>query len=154
MERRIAPPKDYEALLDRLTEPLYTDGPTLFGSKQKALMFAAALGYSLSRRQKLERKGTAIRFDIFENALDDGFVSALAISETKGLQVLGTKEDDTRATIFEEYAHAGLEEIQRRCFITPGDPLQVLIGLTEDALHPADVEIPGIDPNLLKDLAG
>lgn len=154
MDRRISPPKDLEDLLDRLTEPPATGLPPLFLSKQKALIFAAALGYALRQRLPLERKGTAIRMDVFEKALDDGYVNALAVAETKNLQALAVEREDERATIFEEYAHRGLVEIKRRCFDVPGDPLLLLIGMTDEATHPSAVDVPGIDPSLLKNLVG
>lgn len=154
MDRRISPPRDFESLLDRLTEPSSPGAAPLFQSKQKALMFAAGLGYSLRDRSPLEKKGTAIRLDVFEKALDDGFIGALAATESKSLQVLGADQEDERAKIFEEYAHRGLAEIQRRCFDTPGDPLSILVGLTEDAASQMEAAVPGIDPSLLKNLVG
>lgn len=154
MDRRISPPRDYEELLDRLTESPTPSQLALFQSKQKALMFAAALGYALRERTPLERKGTSIRMDVFEKALDDGFINALAAAEAKTLGVLRADREDERATIFEEYAHRGLAEIQRRCFELPGDPLQLLVAMTEEATHPAGVEVSGIDPSLLKNLVG
>jgi dnd system-associated protein 4 len=154
MDRRISPPRDFEALLDRLTEPGPGTQPALFSSKQKALMFAAGVGHSLGERLPLERKGTAIRMDVFQKALDDGYIDALAVLVTDSLQVLSIAREDDRATIFEEYAHRGLVEIQRRCFDAPGDPMDILVQMVDEALSPSDIQVPGIDTSLLKDLVG
>ena len=63
MDRRIAPPSDLDELLDRLSE-LHPGGRVaLFQTRQKAMMFAAALGHYLGERTPLARKGSAIRFD-------------------------------------------------------------------------------------------
>jgi hypothetical protein len=57
MNERIRPPRDFESLLDSLD----TDG--IFQSKQKGMMFAAALGAWLHKRGEelsdLDRKGKA-----------------------------------------------------------------------------------------------
>lgn len=154
MDRRISPPRDFEQLLDRLTESASPGAPPIFQSKQKALMFAAALGNSLGKRAPLDKKGTAIRLDVFEKALDEGYVGALAAAEAKSLQLLAVDKEDERATIFEEYANRGLAEIQRRCFDTAGDPLQILIQITEERGRPSDASVPGVDPSILKNLVG
>ena len=148
MDKRIAPPKEFEEMLDRLTEP-----PLVFDTKQKAMMFAAALGRRMGKRTAIEKRGTAIRFDIFERALDDGFVDALATETVADLRVLSEARDEERVLIFEEYAHAGLKEIERVCFKQPGDPLHNLLRLTDD-VRAQDPAIPGMDPNVLKNLVG
>ncbi len=79
-------------------------------------MFAVALGHHLGERTPLTRKGSAIRFDIFEKALDDGFVNTMAVAETGELEVLAPERAEGRAMIFEEYAHTGLRELDRRCY--------------------------------------
>ena len=152
MDRRIAPPSDYDELLDRLSEPHPGGQVALFQTRQKAVMFAAALGFNLGERTPLLRKGSAIRFDIFEKALDDGFVNALAVAETGELEVLAPERAEERAMIFEEYAHTGLREIQRRCYEDEGDPLQALVGLTESAQTRESGEVGGLSPGILKEL--
>ena len=75
IDLRVYPPKECEGLLTKLTEPLESaQGIQLFESKQKALTFAAGLGWDNKVRVPLNKKGTGIRFDIFENATDDFFV--------------------------------------------------------------------------------
>lgn len=157
-EGRISPPADYESLLDQLTEsssPLSggRDFP-LFDTKQKALMFAAALGRHLDRRQPLDKKGTAIRYDIFQRALDDEFISALSVADEGTLEILDPNRSDERIRIFEEYAHAGLAEIKSRCVDQDGDPLQLLAQLIEEAQVVDSDEVTGIDPTTLRNLMG
>jgi dnd system-associated protein 4 len=157
MERRIGAPadKDLQLTLERLTtaQPGY-DFP-IFETKQKALMFAAGLGRHLERRVPLKQRdaGTAIRFDIFEKAIDDAFLSALAVSVAKDLDELRGEKEESRATIFEEYAHGGLLELHRRCFESGADTLDVLLDLVKEAQSATETtDLPGMDPSVLRSL--
>lgn len=146
--RRIAPPRDFEAVLERLCE----DGPTgdgIFGTKQKALMFAAALGFHLKRRMPIERKGQGIRFDVFQRDVDDPFIDILAVCEVGDLHVLAPDRIEERITIFEEYAHGGIVELQRVCFDEPGDPLDAVVRLVQEGADPGDETLPNVDPAVL-----
>ncbi len=146
MERRIAPPRDLEDVLDELTD----EG--LFETKQKALMFAAALGRHRGKRTPVERRGVAIRYDVFGNELDDGYINALAVAEGPDLRVLGHEKAEERIRIFEEYAHTGLAEMKRRV-MQPGSALDALLRLAYDAAHSESGEVVGIDADVLTDLA-
>jgi len=150
MDRRIAPPHDFEYLLDKLIEPEQGKERSIFNTKQKILMFAASLGWKSGTRTPIDKRGTGIRFDIFEKALDDTFVNALAIAEEEDLEILSPEKDDERATIFEEYAHTGLKIIKEKCFDTAGDPLEILLQLTDDIRAEPDSDLPGMDPAILK----
>jgi dnd system-associated protein 4 len=138
MERRIAPPGSAELLLllEKLVSPAQGRDEGLFRSKQKVLMFSAALGWSLKQRKSLDRRGEPIRYSIFESALDDAFINTLAIAETKDLKVLAAERDDERIQIFEEYAHSGLLEI-KRILSQPGEDLDHLLQAVIDARVPA-----------------
>ena len=154
MKRRIYPAKNMENILDKLT----TVGPgfqvQIFSTKQKALMFAAALGYFRNEKKELEGRGEGIRFDIFQKALDDGFFDALAIAEKENLAILSEEYENERAEIFEEYAYAGLIEIERVCFKKEGDPLDNLIQLADEGRSIEGQSIEGIDPKILQGLLG
>jgi dnd system-associated protein 4 len=76
----------------------------------------------------------------------------LAVAETGQLEVLAPERAEERAMIFEEYAHTGLRELERRCYEDEGDPLQALIGLTESARATDAGELSGLAPNVLKEL--
>lgn len=62
------------------------------------------------------------------------------------------EEEEERALIFEEYAHTGLWELERRCYEDEGDPLQALIGLTESVQTADSTEVSGLPPDILKEL--
>jgi dnd system-associated protein 4 len=109
MERRIATSQSQVKFLEDLVSPVPGEDYPLFETKQKALIFAAALGYHLQQRSSLVNRdaSTAIRFDIFEKNLDDGFVACLGVATQKELGILGAQREDDLAGIFEEYASAG-----------------------------------------------
>lgn len=155
MKGRIAPPKALEDDLEKLVTVDPQGNHPLFETKQKALVFAAALArWRGTDRARVERKGTAIRYDIFERALDDGYIDALAISASEGdLKILSPEKDDDRIAIFEEYAQAGLKEMIER-FNRPGDPLEALLALVEEARSQPLAGLEGIDQNALSKLLG
>lgn len=150
MDRRIAPPDALESLFDRLTEQEPGKSYPVFTTKQKLLMFAAGLGWKAKKRTEIDKRGTAIRFDIFEKALDDSFVNALAIAEKKNLEILAPENDEERAKIFEEYAHTGIKIIKERCFDVSGEPLDILMQITDENRIEKDSELPGMDESILK----
>ena len=160
MDRRIAAPKGKDYVLDQLTAVRPHSEYALFETKQKALMFAAALAYGMGKRigDSSRDAGTAIRFDIFEKANDDGFVSALAVAEAGDLKVLSEAREEEAIKIFEEFAAAGLEELERRCFTqASADPLDVLVELVNVARRAHEgtgVTLPGMDSEILKDMLG
>ena len=139
-ERRIYPPKDYEKTLEALTVQI-------FRTKQKALMFAAALGFHRGEALSMGQRGTDIRYDVFERAMDDGFIDALAVARTGDLKILAEDRLDERVTIFEEFAHAGLRELDR-IWNLPSSPLEEIIELTQGARHPKPSDLPGLDPSV------
>jgi len=138
-EKRIYRPKNFENLIDKLVE----SGP--FETKQAVMMFAAATGWHFSReRQPRGKAGEPIRWDIFERHNNDVFIHALALAESKSIEILGRdrKEDlDDPIKIFEEYATAGLEYIQDKCVDVPGDILDNLLSLIAE-VNSSDREAP------------
>lgn len=156
MDRRIAPPSspDLKAALEKLTTPLQSLGCSLFETKQKALMFAAALGSFRGAQEPLKQRdaGSAIRFEIFQTAMDDAFLYALGIAKARDLKVLDPSREEELINTFEQYAHAGLSELNRRCFESGVDPLDALLDLTQQGTCTELDEIPGLDANVLRDL--
>lgn len=152
---RVAPPKALEEDLEKLVVADPQGKHPLFETKQKALMFAAALArWREVERRPVERKGTAIRYDIFQRALDDGYVDALAISAHENdLKVLAPDRDEDRIAVFEQYAQAGLEEMIDR-FNRPGDPLEAMLALVEEARAEPTQGLEGIDQGALRQLLG
>ena len=144
-EHRVSPPggQRHAVFLNRLTEEL-----GLFETKQKALMFAAALGAHEGKRKELSSRGEGIRLSIFEKAVDDTFIDALAVAETGDLHVLHPKRTAERIAIFEECACAGLmkmEEVEAR----PAPLAEELIRLVQLARQTRSEEISGLDPSAL-----
>jgi dnd system-associated protein 4 len=134
IDLRVYPPKEFEEVLNKLTEPLsVSQGIQLFESKEKALMFAAGVAWREKNREPLNKKGTGIRFDIFENASDDFFMNILSVADQNSLNILDPDRIKERFEIFQEYAHAGLKKINTECFEKQGDPLMALIKLCVDA---------------------
>lgn len=155
MMGRVAPPKGLEDDLEKLVVADPQGKHALFETKQKALMFAAALArWRDVERRTVERKGTAIRYDIFHRALDDGYIDALAISAHENdLKVLAPDRDEDRITVFEQYAQSGLEEMIDR-FNRPGDPLEAMLALVEEARMEPTAGLEGIDQGALRKLLG
>ena len=92
-------------------------------------MFAAALGYQVERRGSFASADEPIRWAIFERAGDDLFLSALAVAETDGLEILNGTGDEDYQVVFEEYANGGLAELEERVLDEPADVLDQLIRL-------------------------
>lgn len=156
MERRIATTQTQAKILEDLVSQVPGEDFPLFETKQKALMFAAALGFYRQHRSQLHARdaGTAIRFDIFEKNLDDGFVACIAVATRNELGVLSQQCEEDLAVIFEEYASAGLAEIQAKILGRP-EPLQALVALMGDARNPISTEgLEGLDAGILVELLG
>ena len=156
MERRIAAPKGFSSLLDRLTTPQHPNAFAFFETKQKALMFAAAYGrYLGSPVEDSQRDATtAIRYDIFEKKGDDGYVAALAAAEVGGLHVLGPDREEEFASVFERYIHRGLQELSTR--VDSGvDILNELVAVVgEGRSSEQPEELDGLDASVLTRLMG
>ncbi len=146
MRDRVRPPRDLEWVLDRLKD----DG--FFETKQKAIMFAASLGYSLRRASgnrglPLETYGEGIRMEYFERQLDDRFVELMAVADRGALEVLSEEKRGEAVESFEGYAHAGLVEIRDQCFADGKDPMIGLLRIIDRARRPASDSLPGLDPD-------
>ena len=150
MERRIYPPEAFEGILDKLVDNAKGEKVPIFETKAVALVFAAALGYREGKRTIVNKKGSGIRFDIFEKAEVDVFFNALSVVEKQDLKILSTEHEEERATIFEEYAHTGLIRINKECFESTGDPVDTLVRMTDEARSTADPDVPGMDPDILR----
>jgi len=130
--------------MEDLSDKLVDNGP--FQSKQKALMFAAAVGVNLGSRKKLSSPDVAIRWDIFERNNDDTFIHALAVAETGGLEILNNASGDSEdlITIFEEYSKAGLQYLKGQVLNSPGDVLDELIQFSLSMERSSDTDSRGL----------
>ena len=145
MRDRIRPPRDLELILDSLKD----DG--FFETKQKALMFAAAVGYVIERKedglgQPLETSGEGIRLEYFENPRDARFIDLLAIAVKTDLQVLGESSQPWRIEQFEKFAHSGLIEIKRLCYTDTQNPMLGLLRIIDRLAYKEETDaLPGLD---------
>lgn len=133
VDRRIRVPANKVAFLKSLLNE--DDGKGPFRYQVDVLAFAASLA---ARRDKdggvpfKEATKEPIRKDIFERQGYDTLINLLAVYNTGDSEVLADSDqmEDRRATIFEEYANAGLAilEGELRGMVDYVDHLVLLIG--------------------------
>lgn len=144
MRDRVRPPKELEGILDRLK-----DEDKVFETKQKGLMFAAAVGFALHRDEvdtvDIEHYGEGIRLDYFRPQ-DEGFIDALAVAKAEDLNVLDPEKQADRVELFERCAKLGLEDIKRYCYDErPADSVLGILALIDLMERPSEDDLPGLD---------
>ncbi len=132
MKDRVRPPAEYEYVLDNLK-----DKEALFSTKQKGMMFAAALGRRLGGDGAelppgITRPGEGIRLEYFRSVDDAGFIRALAVATSGSLEILAEDRMEERIDIFERYAALGLKELERRLQQDSRDALEVIIDTLDE----------------------
>lgn len=145
MRDRVRPPKDLEQILDRLK-----DDAQIFETKQKGLMFAAAVGYALHQDKieatDLDTYGEGIRLQYFQSQQDDGFIDAIAVARVNELTTLDPEKQSDRIDLFERCAYLGLKEMQKHCFDNrPADPILGLLSLIDEMQATNGGALPGLD---------
>jgi dnd system-associated protein 4 len=99
-----------------------------FRTMKDVFMWAASLGYQRGERRPLTGKRVTIfRWAQFLPQTDIPLLKALAIADSGDVNVL-LKQDDI-LTIAEEYANAGIHELQTSVLDEFGQPLWNLVGL-------------------------
>lgn len=142
MKDRIRPPKDLESVLDRLKED------SIIETKQKGMMLAAAIGYAIDRAggRELTGAGEGIRLEYFQRPVDDAYIDALAVAESKDLRILEDERLEDRIDCFERYAHVGLTKINEACYINSRQPLDALLALLDGLATPRpSAALPGLE---------
>jgi dnd system-associated protein 4 len=146
MRDRICPPRDLEGpVLDKLKDT------EIFATKQKGMMFAAALGFRVRGKTSPIgdefSPGEGIRLEYFERPRDDGFIDALAVAATGSLEILAEGRQDERLDLFERYAAVGLAEMKKRLIDVAATPFDATLALLDDLTakrdSPANV-LPGL----------
>jgi len=145
MKERIRPPQELEHVLDQLK-----DEYGIFETKQKGLMFAAAIGFALHRDEidsaRIENFGEGIRMQYFASQQDDGFIDAIAVANAGELKILDPEKQPERIELFERCAYLGLQEMQKHCFENrPDDPINGLLNLIDDVQNASTDALPGLD---------
>lgn len=113
-DRRINIDKDQDAFVEMLRDT--DDGTGPFSLKVDVLAFAASFGAMLGVCEPLsETTKSPIRQDVFEANGYDNLFYLLAVHKTGEASVLGASDEaqDVRASIFEEYAKAGLKHMDQ-----------------------------------------
>jgi dnd system-associated protein 4 len=141
---RIRPPKDLEEILDKLKDD------KVFDTKQKGMMFAAAVGYCLHREKvdstETDQLGEGIRLEYFESQDDVGFIDALAVATRKELSVVASERQEERVELFQKYAFLGLKEMKRACYDEkPEYPLYGILKLIDQLDKPESEDLPGLE---------
>jgi dnd system-associated protein 4 len=125
MRRRVKRAADTDQLLKDLTEK-----GRPFATMAHAMIFAAALGYSESRRQAFMKAEEAIPWEVFARiSTGPDFIDMLAGVDSDDTDILSDARADDRVEIFEEYANGGLHVIAERMAADDRLPLEVLLDL-------------------------
>ena len=117
-----------DLIYGELTKPLDDEKVSPFESMKHLFMLAVFIGYRGKKRIPLT---SGNRIDIFRwdqlGEEDVTLLRALALAETGDVAVLS---DQVRIlTIAEEYANAGIMEIQEKIDEIPGDRIKLLVSL-------------------------
>ena len=119
MPRRIEYAKAHEEFIHNLVKADDTTGP--FETKAKCLIFAAAFGASYGAadgKKPLPEKGSdrcePIRYDVFQCQAFEDLICSLAVFASGDMRFLANTDEmaDQRVSIFEQFAHRGLEKLE------------------------------------------
>ena len=143
MRDRIRPPKDLEEILDKLKED------KVFETKQKGMMFAAAVGYCL-HRDKVDTT------EIDRLAKPSGWNTSRARRRRvhrrarrhhpEDLGVVANERQQERIELFQRYALFGLKELKRACYDEkPEYPLYGVLKLIDQLDRPEKGDLPGLE---------
>jgi len=131
MARSVYRNKDFNKIIDKLTERNPVTGVAVFPTIKALQCFAAVLGFDRKRRVELDRSNIdGIEWHTFSNDKLTRYIFLIALAETKDLNVLKYDESGNNEVpqcgdmvkIFEEYANGGFEILSSWLDKTPGDP--------------------------------
>lgn len=135
-DRRIQVAADKSDFLQQLKTDGDMEGP--FQEYYDALVFAAALGAAKGQSKPLGKiakdRPAPIRMEIFERNSLDTVINILAVYQSKDPNVLANTDEmeDRRATIFEEFANAGMEILQHELAGAPSYSEQLMLLLQKE----------------------
>lgn len=115
-------PAEHKELAERLAKTATEKGgKSIFTTYMHVMVFAAMVGHSKNERRKVNNRGTEIDDSIFANHNLDGTAFLLALHELKDGDILRDTRDNECWRIIEEYAAAGLDEIENWFHDAPSD---------------------------------
>ena len=117
----------HEIYNDLITEQ--EDSPKPFESMKDLFLCATLIGYRHGERMPLEKRVGIFTWAQFSVQEEVPVLRALAIAETGDVNVLANQ--DELLTIAEEYANAGIVEIQEQVAEMPGNRIEHLVGLLQ-----------------------
>lgn len=135
-DRRIQVGADKSEFLQELRKDGTCDGP--FDEYYDALVFAATLAASKNQSDPLgkvsKERPAPIRMDVFARNDLDTVINILAVYKSNDPNVLADNDEmeNKRATIFEEYANAGLEILQKELAGAPSFTEQIMLLLQKE----------------------
>lgn len=135
-EDRFKRPAAHEQLINDLQGK---DGP--FRAMVDVMMFAAALGRRMGKREPFEKAGEPIRLQVMEGRLyGDVLIDMIAAAEVKDdPKILADERQSERLEMFEEYANGGLNHIQGEINSSGSHDLVAIVSsLVMDALTAPD----------------
>ncbi len=106
---RVRRPKEHDDFLHQLIKK-----DKIFSSYKNALVFSASVGYRFSQRIPFEESSEPIRISIFDTDTDRPFMYALALADSKDIDLMKEDKFLEVVKIFEEYANAGLHYLKDR----------------------------------------
>ncbi len=100
-----------------------------FKTMKDVFMWAASLGYKMGERRPLTNKTMIFRWAQLLEQVDVPLIKAIAIADKEELGVLNSQGEVLE--IVEEYANAGVYELQSNIIDEHGQPLWNLASLTK-----------------------
>jgi dnd system-associated protein 4 len=126
---RVRRPQQYEALMLELRQE------AAFATFRDILLFAAAVGAYVGRRNPFTSSGEPIRYEtIKEPMFSETLINMIAANQGDDPEIMDGARASERVRIFEEYANGGLEFIQEQVNVRHEPPNLVVISLVTDAL--------------------
>lgn len=148
-DRRIQVAADKSEFIQQLRKDGDSQGP--FDEYYDALVFAATLAASRNQSTPLGKtskdRPAPIRMEVFARQDLDTVINILAVYKSDDPNVLANTDEmeDRRATIFEEYANAGLEILQNELAGSPSYSEHIMLMLQREKKKSEKPDADGFD---------
>ena len=105
--------RKYENLVELLcTKKNDFSGRSIFETNKDLMIFGAMLGYSKSKREKLEKDPVQIFMSVYQNDEKDGYIYLLGLLEKEDVKVLKDENLSSAIDLYQEYCNGGLSIIK------------------------------------------